>query len=188
MLSFFKLARLLLIGGLVLSSTACRDETGLDTWSDLPDTTVIFSLSRPELLGQPSAYDMINFLDLRVESPSASGAWDFALRHEGNDLALVPASGFPGQVSRAAFAQTNRSFEELTEAPADTTAFSSEPVIISPGMVMAVRTRRAPCAFSNSVRYGKLRVIEVDAAEGFVRFEAVRNPFCNDRSLVPPED
>ena len=188
MLSFFKLARLLLIGGVVLSSTACRDETGLDTWSDLPDTTVIYSLSRPDLLGQPSAYDMVNFLDLRVESPSASGVWDFALRHEGNDLALVPASGFPGQNSRAALAPVNRSFEELTEAPADTTAFTSEPVIVTPGMVMAVRTRRAPCAFSNSVRYGKLHVIEVDAAEGFVRFEAVRNPFCNDRALVPPED
>ena len=189
MLSSFKLARLLLIGLLALTTVACRDDLGLDDWSDRPDTTVIYSLSRPELLGQPSAYDFVNHVPMRVESPTAPNNWDVAARDEANQLALVPASGFVGQNSRAGLAAiSGTTFEELDEAPADSAAFSSAPMVVTPGQVFAVRTRRAPCAFSNSVRYGKVRIIEVNQAEGFIRFESVVNPFCNDRSLVPPED
>ncbi|HEY0672363.1 MAG TPA: hypothetical protein VGD27_08860 [Longimicrobiales bacterium] len=189
MLSFFKLARLLPIVILAAGSAACEEDLGLDDWSDTPDTTVIYSLSRPDLLGQPSAYDFINHVVLRVESPNAPGNWDVAVRHEGNALALVPAGGFEGQTSRAGLALiTGTTFEELAEAPEDTAAFSDAAVLVQPGQVLAVRTRRAPCAFSNSVRYGKVRIIDVDPVAGTVRFASVVNPFCNDRSLVPPED
>ena len=54
------------------------------------------------------------------------------------------------------------------------------------GQVFVVRTRRAPCAFSNSIRYGKAKVLEVDATAGFIKFVAITNPFCNDRALIPP--
>jgi hypothetical protein len=81
---------------------------------------------------------------------------------------------------------TNVTFEELDEAPEDTGSYSAAPVILQPGQVMVVRTRRAPCAFSNSVRFGKLKVISVDAAAGSARFSTITNPFCNDRALIPP--
>jgi hypothetical protein len=189
MLSVFKLGRLLLLAAAVASVAACDDETGLDVWSAVPDTITLYSLSRPDLINQPSAYDFINHLVLRVESPNATGNWDVAVRHEGTQLALVPASGFQGQQSRAALSViAGSTFEELQEAPEDTLQFTTSAVPLTVGQVLAVRTRRAPCAFSTSVRYGKIKIVDVNPVAGTVRFAAIVNPFCNDRSLIPPED
>lgn len=186
MLSPFKLARLFLVCLAALPIAACEENLGLDDWTALPDTTVIYSLSRTDLLGRPSAYDFINHVLVRVESPSATGAWDVALRDEGGQLALVPASAFQGQNSRAALAIiTGQTFESLKEAPDDTARYSSAPVLVQPGQLLVVRTRRASCGFSNAVRFGKIKIIDVNATAGTVRFESIVNPFCNDRSLEP---
>ncbi len=155
MLSVFKLARLSLLAAVVATTAACDEDLGLDNWTAVPDTITLFSLSRPDLINQPSAYDFINHIVLRVESPNATGNWDVALRHENGSLALVPASGFLGQQSRSGLATvTNTTFEALAEAPEDTARFTTGPVIATPGQILVVLTRRAPCAFSNSVRYG----------------------------------
>jgi hypothetical protein len=150
----------------------------------------IFSLSRADLIDLPSAYDFVNHSALRVESAASAGRWDLALRHENGALALVTAAGFPGQTSsRAAIAPiTNSSFDELAEAPSDTTHYTAGPVVVQPGQVFAVRTRRADCAISLSVRFAKMQVLEVDAAAGSVKFVAITNPFCNDRELIPPAE
>lgn len=187
MLSVFKLARLFLISAALASTLGCGDDLGLDDWNAIPDTVTIFSLSRPDLINLPSAYDFVNHSALRVESPIAAGRWDLAVRHEGNALALVTAGGFPGQNSRAAIAPiTGTTFEELAEAPEDTTRYTVGPVVVQPGQVFAVRTRRAECSFSLSVRFAKMRVLDVDPVAGSVRFVAITNPFCNDRELIPP--
>lgn len=187
MLSAFKLAKLFLVSAGLVSAVGCGDDLGLDDWSAIPDTVTIFSLSRSDLINLPSAYDFVNHSALRVESPIAAGRWDLAVLHEGSELALVTAGGFPGQNSRAAIAPiTGTGFEELAEAPEDTTRYTVGPVVVQAGQVFAVRTRRAECSFSLSVRYAKLRVLDVDPAAGSVRFVAITNPFCNDRELIPP--
>ena len=189
MLSAFKLARPLLLAAAAFSMAACDDDLGLGTWSAAPDTATLFSLSRPDLIGLPSAYDFINHTVFEVESPGATGQWDIALRDEGGQLALVPAGAFEGQDSRAALALiTGGTFDSLDEAPGDTSAYSRNAVVVQAGQVYAVRTRRAGCTFTTAVRFGKMRIIAVDPVAGTVKFEAVVNPFCNDRSLVPPED
>lgn len=189
MLSVFKLERLFVLAALVATTAACDDDLGLDEWSAAPDTVTLYSLSRPELINQPSAYDFINHVVRRVESPSSTGNWDVAVRDEAGQLALVPASGFQGQVSRAGLATiTNRTFEELDEAPEDTARYVSMPVPVTPGQVLVVRTRRSPCITGNSVRFGKIKIIEVNPTAGSVRFATIVNPFCNDRELIPPSD
>jgi hypothetical protein len=189
MLSVFKLGRLLLLAGVVASTAACEDDLGLDVWSASPDTITLYSLSRPDLINQPSAYDFVNRIVLRVESPNSTGSWDVALRHEGSQLALVPAAGFQGQVSRAGLAViSGATFEELEEAPEDTARYTSGAVVVTPGQVLVIRTRRTACAFSASSRYGKIKIIDVNPTAGVLRFATIVNPFCNDRSLVPPED
>ena len=168
---------------------ACDDDLGLDDWSAIPDTVTIFSLSREDLIGMPSAYDFVEHRLREVESPGATGNWDVALRHEANQLVLVPAGGFEGQQSRAGLALIpNTTFEELSEAPGDTAAFTRSPAFVQAGQVYAVRTRRASCGFSVGVRYGKLKIINVDPTDGTLTFESIVNPFCNDRSLIPKED
>jgi hypothetical protein len=189
MLSAFKLARIVLACAAVLPMVACDDETGLDDWAAAPDTITLFSLSREDLIGRPSAYDFVTHRLREVESVLATNAWDVALRHEGNQLALVPAGGFQGQTSRAGLALTaSTTLEQLTEAPADTAAFTRNPVLIQVGQVYALRTRRENCGFTTGVRYGKLKVISANPTTGALTFESIVNPICNDRNLVPTAD
>ena len=189
MVSAFKLARLLLLCAAALPLVACEEDFGLDDWTAIEDTTTLYSLSREDLIGKPSAYDFINHFLVNVESPGATGAWDVALRHEGGQLALVPAGAFEGQTSRAGLALiTGQTFESLREAPGDTSRYTSAPVLVQPGQIYVVRTRRAQCQFSNAVRYGKLKIIDVNAAAGTLTFSSIVNPLCNDRALIPPDD
>jgi hypothetical protein len=190
MLSAFKLARIVLACAAVLPVVACDDELDFGDWSATPDTTTIFSLSREDLIGRPSAYDFVRHFPLEVEAVGATDNWDVALRHEGNQLALVPAGGFQGQVSRAALALIpNVLFEDLDEAPGDTAAFSSEAVLVQPGQVYALRTRRTACnSFQVGVRYGKVKIIDVNPTAGTLTFSEIVNPICNDRNLVPTAD
>jgi hypothetical protein len=188
MLSVFKLARLFLIGGAAVSMVACDDPFAIDDWTSVTDTIQVFSVSRPELIGQPSAYDFVTRVLVRVESPTSAGSWDIALRDENGQLALAPAGSFQGQTSRAGLALiTNTTFEELSEAPGDTASYSVTPRIVQPGQIYAVRSRRAGCGFNVGVRFGKIKIISVDQAAGTVRFASVVNPLCNNRDLIPPD-
>ena len=86
----------------------------------------------------------------------------------------------------------------MTQAPRDSTAsawpplsapYSVEPVPLVAGDVYIVRSRRASCGgVSSGYRYAKLRPVEINVAAGTYTFEIVRNPYCDDRSFVPPED
>ena len=191
MLSAFKLARLLVIAAAVLPMVACEEDLGLDNWTAFVDTTTIYSLSRAELLGRPSAYDFFNQAADEVETPSATGSWDFALLDSGNQLVLLPAGGFQGNTSRAGLALiTGTTFEDLREAPSDTARYSKTAAAVQVGQVYAVRTRRDQCSFVSGVRFGKMKIIAVDPTAGSVTFASIVNPYCNERLLIPdnPDD
>ncbi|MGQ0814346.1 MAG: hypothetical protein ACT4O1_07750 [Gemmatimonadota bacterium] len=169
---------------------ACDDQFGPQPWNATPDTIMLFSLSRSDLLGMPSAFDAVNHRRIEIETPGSTGAWDFALGGTNGELQLIPASGFAGQGgSRAAIATiTGVDFDALLEAPDDTARFSSRPVTLTVGGVYVVRTRRVPCSFGSAVHYGKIKAVAVDPPSGRASFAVVVNPLCNDRSFVPPED
>ena len=170
------------------ATAACDDGFGPQPWDATPDTITLFSASRLDLLGQPTAYDFVNRITIRVEQPGTANGWDVLLSGT-SALQLNPASAFQGQNSRAAIATiTNATFDALTEAPGDTASYSTNPITIQTGGVYVVRTRRYACSFSTAVNFAKIKAVSVDAAAGKARFAVVRNPYCNDRSFVPPED
>lgn len=172
---------------LLLPLAAC-DDGFTQEWVAVPDTIQLYSLSRPELVGRPSAYDFVNHAPLAVEDLGATGQWDLALVDQGNELALVPASAFAGLVSRAGIATvTSRTLEEVEEAPRDTAAFKITPVPIRLGTIYVVRTRRESCGFGTGVRYAKLEPLQIDLVQGTLKFRTILNPFCNDRALIPPD-
>jgi hypothetical protein len=180
-----------LIPLVVLVVAACDDPFGPALWDATPDTVVLFSASRAEFIGRPSAVDItsIPVAALPIESPSITGNWDIALTDLNGGLALVPASAFAGLESRARIGVLpNRTLEAVEEAPRDTTAYSAAAVPLQAGNVYIVRSRRASCGgLSSGYRYAKLRPVEIDVAAGTYRFEIVRNPYCDNRSFVPPE-
>lgn len=180
--------RFVLVPAFVLS--ACGDDFGPGTWSARPDTTVIYSASRPELLLMPAAFDVVNLARIIIENPTATGTWDFALVEQDGQFLMAPAAALTRDDSRAGIALSSATaLVDVEEAPGDTASFSRALVPVEIGRVYIVRSRRESCfTFGVGVRYAKLKALEVDPAAGTFRFEVVRNPNCNDRALVPPED
>lgn len=177
------LAAPLVLGG-------CDSGFGPGNWSDVPDTLTVFSLTRPELAGQPSAVDLIAVSQRRsavvtVESPGSSGTWDLAVAEESGSFVFLPAGLFPGITDRnAGLVPVSGTLEALEEAPEDSTFVTDRSVPAVTGQVYALRSRAA----RSCVYYGKMDVLEADAASGRVQIRVVVNPFCSIRDLIPPED
>ncbi|MGH7506984.1 MAG: hypothetical protein ACRELX_15110, partial [Longimicrobiales bacterium] len=83
---------------------ACDDGFGPQNWDATPDTVVVFSISRPELLGKPSGFDMTRLEPVTIESPLGGVNWDFALAEQDGEFVMLPASSIEGLGSRAAIA------------------------------------------------------------------------------------
>lgn len=181
----------LAIAALVFT-TGCSDELGPDEWSAVPDTVKLYSLSRDGYQGLPAAFDLLTGRHgqrILVETPGASGNWDFALVEDNGRLMLMPA-GVRRELQNGAGVGllAGESFEGVTKVPGDRAMYQdSVSVPLESGRVYALRSRTfyygsQPCSL-----YGKLSPITIDAAAGELSFEVVRNPNCNDRSMVPPE-
>lgn len=171
-----------------LAAAACDDEFKAE-WVAHPDTVLLYSLSRPELIGKPSAYNIVDGITVAVENPGVTGTWDFAVIDQGNEMALMPAGGFTGLSSRAAVVTTNSSsLFEFEEAPSDTSLYKTTATPLRTGLVYVVRSRRESCGFGSGVRYGKLEALAIDRTAGTVQFRIIRNPYCNDRRLIPPDE
>jgi hypothetical protein len=168
---------------------ACNDPYGPRLWSAAPDTVELYSLSRSEFIGRASAFDFVSAFAVPVEAPGATGAWDVALVDGPGGLHLMPASAFAGLNSRAAIATLGPGqLSDLVEAPRDTAAYHSTAVRVEPNTLYVIRSRRADCGFGTTgFRYAGVRAVEIDAPAGRLAFEYFRNPYCNDRSLVPPD-
>jgi hypothetical protein len=172
--------------------TACDDGLGPAFWSDLPDTLVIHSASRTEYVGLVSAVDITAdpVTPLPIEVAGLTNNWDFTLVDQGGTLALAPSAIVPGgTTSRARVMMVlGQTLESITEAPRDTTMFFASPVVLRADAVYIIRSRRSSCGFSTGVRYAKLKPVEINVPRGTLRFAIVRNPYCDDRALVPPEE
>jgi hypothetical protein len=176
----------------VLTAAACDDPFGPQLWDATPASMTLYSASRAEYVGLVSAVDVVSqpVSPVAIEAPGATGNWDFVLLDGPDGLMFSSSSeAFEGAPTGARIAViTNTSFLDVTEAPSDTAAYSRGPVPLRTDVVYVIRSRRAGCGFTSGVRYAKLQPIEVDPVAGTFRFAIVRNPYCEVRSLVPPEE
>lgn len=176
----------------VLIASACDDPFGPSIWDDTPQEILIYSASRAEYIGQVSAVDIANttaVIALPIEAPGLTGNWDFALTDHEGGLALVSAAAFEGVESRARIGvDSTRAFDDVREAMRDTAQYTVNPVPVELGNVYIVRSRRASCGVSSGYRYAKLQATAINVAAGTLEFEIVRNPYCDNRSFVPPEE
>lgn len=174
-------------------TTGCSEDFGPSEWTADPDTVDLFSLSRGEYQGLPSAFDMLTGRHgqrVNVEVPGASGSWDFALIEADGQLKLMPAGVLPDLDNGAGISLLpGETFESVTKVPGDRSLYQeSTAVALEAGQVYALRSR-SYFAFGGQgcSLYGKLSPISIDLESGVLRFEVVRNPNCNDRSMVPPK-
>jgi len=173
-----------------LALASCDDGLGPLSWVDTPTTSVIYSLSRPELVGQPSAYDFVQLRRIVVESPGATGGWDIVLAEQNGTFVFLPSGEFPGIESRAAITKTDaRILASVREAPGDTASYTRGPLPVVEDAVYVIRTRTASCiTFGTGTFYAKFQVLSLDTQAGTAELAVVRNPYCSDRKLVPPKN
>lgn len=172
--------------GLVAAS--CGDDPFKIRWSISPDTVLLYSLARPEL-GLPSGFNFYNRVPIVVEEANATGNWDIAVGTRDGAIVILPP-GALGVIGRGRVASlTGVTFDEVIEAPADTMAYvAAQPVPVTMGTVYVIRTNQSPGAFGSScVYYAKLAPVEIDAANGTLRFVFDSSPVCNDRKLIPED-
>lgn len=176
----------------MLLLTGCDDAFGPQPWAFLPDTTDLFSLARAEYIGEPAAYDLISLNPVVVEalrpaSPTAppgavAATFDMAVTEaEDGSFHLLPAGLFTNfTVTPGLLRDTVGTFEGIAVAPRDGYTVD-EPVPAETGVVYIVRSRDSG---NGCIRYGKLEVLEL-REDGVAVIQAIRNPNCNDRDLVP---
>lgn len=177
----------------LLPLAACDDPFGPRGWDATADTAQIWSASRTELIGFPSAWDFTTdpTRPVMVEAPGATQSWDVVLIDYNGALALAPASFFTGQGTRAAIAvRPSTTLESITRAPRDTASYQRSPVPLRVGDVYIIRTRIQVCenGIGTGTRYAKIAPVSIDPEAGTLRFALVRNPYCDDRDLVPPDE
>lgn len=124
------------------------------------------------------------------ELVSDAEQWDLALRRDGAALVLAPAGvyGFQNPVGGASTAAVTRplqrSFDEVIEAPGQSSLLRDSTVAIAMGGVYVVRSRRTAAAFGGCENYAKVQPLALDAAAGTVKLRVVGNARCNDPRLA----
>jgi len=171
-----------------LAGAACGDDPFAINWVETPDTVTLFSLARSEL-NVVSAFDFRGRTAVVVETPGASGQWDVAVDTRGGEIVMVPA-GALGIDSRAAVAPIpGTSYDDLVEAPADTTFYVEDQAVpVDLNTVYVIRTRRSVGSFGRRCfYYAKLQPLATDAQAGTFTFFYDAARVCNDRRLIPPD-
>ena len=180
------LAALLAAGA--VGAAACGDDPYAVDWVASPDTVLLYALARPEL-NLPSAFDFYNRTVMVVEDAGAAGLWDMAVDSRGGKIVLLP----PGALGLSSKAQVaalpGRTFDDVTEAPADTALYTSRaPVPVEMGTIYVWRSRQSAGYYGTScVYYSKMEPLVIDPAGGTLTFVYDASPACNDRSLIPPK-
>lgn len=187
---FFALRRVVLPALLLPVLGACNEEPEdpFRNWDAIEDTVTLHSADPVENQGLFAAYDIVNGRSLRIEDPTASGAWDFALTGgDGTPLMLTPLGAFFDVENRAGLhVDRDAEFLPLDRAPSAEDAYvSDESVTLEDDVLYIVRSRQTG---NGCVRFAKLEPLEIDQDAGTLTFRIIRNPRCNDTDLVPPED
>lgn len=181
------LAALLVGEAALLSMAGCDDPTWVE-WYNVPDTTLLYSLARPEM-DLLSAMDLVYGYRVSVEAAGASGSWDLVLDTRDEQLVLE-GSGFFGMSGGAAVATiAGATLESVQEAPRDTILYSADvPVPVEMGSVYVIRTRKVTDYYGYTcVYFAKLEPLGVDLEAQSLSFRYLVNPNCNSRDLSPAE-
>jgi hypothetical protein len=168
-------------------AAGCSDPASVITWNGAADTVTIYSASRPELAGRISGFDFVNGYRVAIDAPATAGSFDIALIDAGGSLALVPNGVLEGRTNGAGLYAATDPFESLVEAPKDTLLYKRTGTFPLPrGQSYVIRSRDSSCSgVGSGFFYSKLQVLNVDVQRGTATFQWVRDPFCDDRRLVP---
>lgn len=177
-----------------LALGACDDPTGIGSKPELVHDTVLIAAPTGANADLPTALDVtpVGFgggigggrFPERVDDAQE---FDVVLRLRNGELVFVPpkALGLTSRnLLRAGITQpiTDRTFEEVEEAPPSGSFVTGEPVAVREGAVYVVRSRQT--AGSGCTFFAKVAPVEVDRAQARVRLRVATSAFCGDERLA----
>lgn len=168
-----------------MTTTACDNPLDVPAATDTNrvDTVTLYALRGTDLL-LPSAYDVVG---RTVAHTDRLEGFDFAFDIGDDGTPLLYPAGALGLAKDPGILLMTTTFDSVTTAPL--TGFVVDSVQhLSVGSVFVVKSRPngLNCALAGSLpRYGKFRVMGVDAAKRSITFETVVDANCGYRGLEP---
>ncbi len=169
---------------LAVAALAC-DDTGLipASFPNSVDTVTLYAL-RGTPIPTTSAFDIAFGLAARTDE---GAAFDFAFDLDSSSTPVILPAGALGLSQQAGLQLSDKDFEDVDEAPFDDYIVDT-PVVVSEGDVFIGRSRNTSgnCYYLGSLpRYGKFRVLEINALNRTVTLEFLVNVNCGYRKLEP---
>jgi hypothetical protein len=149
------------------------------------DTLTLWALTGTPIL-RPSAFDILHQTPVRTDRTSEFDfVFDLVPDSLGDTVAvLIPRGGF-GLSADAGLIRLVANYDTLRLAPVEGYEFR-KPVVFDFEVVVVARSRLQSCNFGLSYGlYAKLRMIEVNRAERWVRLRMNLDPNCGYRGLAP---
>jgi len=175
----------LVIAGSSVTATACDSPLDVPAATDtnLVDTVTLYALRGTDLL-LPSAYDVVGRTPAHTDRLES---FDCAVDLADDGAPMLYPAGTLGLPKDPGILIMTTTFDSVTSAPL--TGFVPDTVRkLSVNSVFVVKSRPngLNCALAGSLpRYGKFRVIGVDATKRSITFEALVDANCGYRGLQP---
>jgi len=146
-----------------------------------PEEVILHDFQTGDLL-DPAAFDMFDRSAVRTDQ---SGSWDFVFAVDPTLGPMLEArESVIGEESDAGIQLSESEFDLLIEAP-DGGYTKSEPIPVTVGSVLLVRSRQTS-SFSTRCRvFGKFEVMSIDGVPAAVTLRYVINPNCEQLTVVP---
>ncbi len=149
-----------------------------------PEEVELHDFATGSLL-DPAAFDLFNRSAVRTDQ---STSWDFVFAV---DPILGPTlqarESVVGMESAAGIQNSNAEFDALILAPVEDYT-QNEPVPITVGSVLVVRSRQSLSVRTRCRVFGKLEILSIDGSPAAANIKYVVNPNCEQRNIEPEEE
>jgi hypothetical protein len=116
----------------------------------------------------------------RPEQSTDANQWDFQLRLEDGGFVFVPIETL-GSFRGAGIRRTNDDFDRATRAPGGSGEYTFATIELEEGATYYVRSREVPSF--GCIKYGIMKVLELDEAAGTAELAFRTNTQCGDDRL-----
>jgi hypothetical protein len=174
---------LILIAVLPLAGTAACEDNNFFTEPVLRADTLVLRAPTAAGADAPSALNASVPSVVSPERPQFAGTYDYALRQNGSTFSLLPVVTRTRSM-RPGLQASTQAFDRIQEASRNRASYADSAVVLVQGGAYTFRTRQYTGQFGECFNYGKLQVLNLDAAAGTARLHVVVNGNCDDERLT----
>ncbi len=174
---------LILLAVLPLGATAACEDNSFFNEAAIRADTLVLRAPTAAAADAPSALDLSRPSTVFPERPQFARVWDYALRQSGSTFTLIPVETRSRSL-RPGLARSDQAFDDIDEASRNRSTYSDSAVVLVQGSAYTYRTRQYSTDFGECFNYGKLQVLNLDAAAGTARVYVVVNANCDDERLA----